>query len=117
MRQLEKLEKYVQVPDTNFYGAYFYDGEDIELHNETETVNDTTLTIKDVIENGLFKKYKKLEVKSKNLVEETTTTYPIEKGHMLVFIQNRGFMEVKGLIPLNEAIERMKLLDSKYWEE
>lgn len=117
MRQLEKLEKYVQVPDTNFYGAYFYDGEDIELHNETETVNDTTLTIKDVIENGVFKKYKKLEVKSKKLVEETTTTYPIEKGHMLVFIQNRGFMEVKGLIPLNEAIERMKLLDSKYWEE
>ena len=32
MKVLDKLEKYVRVPDTQFFGAYFYDGEDILLH-------------------------------------------------------------------------------------
>ncbi len=116
MKKLESLEKYVQIPDTSFYGAYFYNGEDIELHNETNEVDGIELTIIDTIENGIFKKHKILKVKSKDLVEETTITYPIKKNQMLVFIQNRGFMEVEGLIPLDEAIERLKLLDSKYWE-
>ena len=61
-------------------------------------------------------KHKILEKKSKGLKEETTITYPIQKNQMLIFIQNKGFMEVEGLIPLDEAIERLKLLDSKYWE-
>lgn len=117
MKKLESLEKYVQVPDTNFYGTYFYDGEDIELHNETIEVDDFELTIIDIIENGIFKKHKILKKKSKNLVEETKITYPIQKGQMLVFIQNKGFIEVEGLIPLNDAIERLKLLDNKYWED
>ena len=116
MKKLESLEKYVQVPDTSFYGAYFYDGEDIELHNEKIETDGIELTIIDTIENGIFKKYKLLEKKSKGLKEETTITYPIEKKQMLIFIQNRGFMEVDGLIPLDEAIERLKLLDNKYWE-
>lgn len=116
MKKLESLEKYVQVPDTNFYGAYFYDGEDIELHNETIEAEGIELTIVDTIEDGIFKKHKILKKESTGLIEETTITYPIYKGKMLVFIQNMGFMETKGLIPLNEAIERMKLLDSEYWE-
>lgn len=116
MKKLEYLKKYVQVPDTNFYGAYFYDGEDIELHNETIEANGIELTIVDTIEKDIFKKHKILKKKSNGLLEETTITYPIKKGQMLVFIQNRGFMEVEGLIPLDDAIERMKLLDSKYWD-
>lgn len=117
MKQLEKLDKYVRVPDVNFYGAYFYDGEDIELHNETEDFDDTILTIIDTIENGIFKKYKKLEVKSKKLVEETTLTYPLEKGQMLVYVENIGFTEVKGLVSLDDAINRLKMLDNKYYDE
>lgn len=116
MKKLEYLEKYVQVPDTSFYGAYFYEGEDIELHNEKIEADGIELTIVDTIENGIFKKHKILEKKSKGLKEETTITYPIQKNQMLIFIQNKGFMEVEGLIPLDEAIERLKLLDSKYWE-
>lgn len=116
MRKLESLEKYVQIPDTNFYGAYFYDGKDIELHNEKIESDGIELTIVDTIENGNFKKHKILEKKSKGLIEETTITYPIKLNQMLVFIQNMGFMEVEGLIPLDEAIERLKLLDNKYWE-
>lgn len=117
MKQLEKLDKYVRVPDVNFYGAYFYDGEDIELHNETEDFEDTVLTIIDTIEDGVFKKYKKLEVKSKKLVEESTVTYPLEKGQMLVYVENMGFTEVKGLVSLDDAINRLKMLDNKYYDE
>ena len=117
MKQLEKLDKYVRVPDVNFYGAYFYDGEDIELHNETEDFEDTVLTIIDTIEDGVFKKYKKLEVKSKKLVEESTVTYPLEKGQMLVYVENMGFTEVKGLVSLEDAINRLKMLDNKYYDE
>lgn len=116
MKKLESLEKYVTIPDTNFYGVYFYDGEDIELHNETIDMGDIELTIIDVIEKGIFKKNKVLKKKSKGLVEETTITYPIKKNQKLVFIQNKGFMEVEGLIPLDDAIERLKLLDNKYWD-
>lgn len=117
MKKLDKLEKYVRVPDVNFYGAYFYDGEDIELHNESETIDDKTLTIVDTIENGIFHKHKVLEVKDKGLVEITDTTYPLEKGQMLVFIENLGFTEVKGLVSLENAINRLKMLDSRYFDE
>lgn len=117
MKQLDKLEKYVRVPDVNFYGAYFYDGEDIELHNETETLDDKTLTIVDVIENGIFHKHKELKIGETGLVEITDTTYPIKKGQMLVFIENMGFVEVKGLVSLENAINRLKMLDSRYFDD
>ena len=68
MKKLDKLEKYVRVPDVQFFGAYFYDGEDILLHDEVEEYKDDSnkkvevrLTIKDVIENGVFKKHKIIE--------------------------------------------------------
>lgn len=117
MKKLESLEKYVRVPDVSFYGAYFYDGDDIELHNNTETIDDNTLTIIDTIKNGVFHKHKELKVGKTNLIEITDTTYPLKKGQMLVFIENMGFVEVKGLVPLNDAINRLKMLDSNNYDE
>ena len=43
MKKLEKLEKYVIIPNTRFYGGYIFDGEDI--------------VILDVIIEGLQEKY------------------------------------------------------------
>lgn len=117
MKKLEHLDKYVRVPDVNFYGVYFYDGEDIELHNETETIDDKTLTIIDTIENGIFHKHKELKVGEKNLLEVSDLTYPIEKNQMLAFVPNMGFVEVKGIVSINDAIKRLKLLDDKYFDE
>ena len=42
MKTLESLEKVVPVPDTIFYGAYYYDGNDIELCDDEETLEDGT---------------------------------------------------------------------------
>ena len=117
MKKLENLDKYVRVPDLNFYGVYTYDGEDIELHNESETIDDKTLTIVDTIENGVFHKRKTLEIKEKGLVETSDLTYPIEKGQQLAFVQNMGFVEVRGIVPIDDAINRLKLLDTKYIDE
>ena len=116
MEKLDKLEKYVRVPDTQFYGAYFYDGVDRELHNETISEDGYTLTITDIVENGIFKKHKTL-TDEKGLKEETFIEYPLEKGEMLIFVINEGFTKTRTqMITIDEAIERYKLLDTKYME-
>lgn len=116
MEKLEKLEKYVRVPDTNFYGAYFYDGIDRELHNETINEGEYTLTIKDIVENGIFKKHKIL-TNDKGLKEETFVEYPLKDNEMLIYIENMGFEKTKTpMITIDEAIDRYKLLDTKYME-
>ena len=117
MKKLEKLEKYVRVPDTQFYGTYFYDGEDIELHNEEEIFNDdkgqpeNRLKIVDIIENGIFKKHKEYEDLQKGIKETTDIEYPLKDNEMLIFVINEGFTKTHTpMIPINKAIERYKLL-------
>lgn len=120
MKVLEKLEKFVKVPDTQFFGAYFYDGEDILLHDEIEEFKDDDnkeleirLTIRDVIENGVFKKYKLVEDIKNDAKEETRKEYPIKEGEMLIFVMNEGFTKTHSkLVTVDEAIDRFKLLRS-----
>ena len=122
MKVLDKLEKYVRVPDTQFFGAYFYDGEDILLHDEVEEFKDDEnkeleirLTIRDTIENGMFKKYKLVEDLKNNAKEETYREYPVKEGDMLIFVMNEGFSKThSALITIDEAIDRYKVLRSDY---
>ena len=124
MKKLDKLEKYVRVPDTQFYGAYFYDGEDILLHDEVEEFNDekgnleSRLTIKDTIENGIFKKYKLFEDIKNNAKEETKREFAVKEGDMLIFVMYEGFTKTHTpLITINSAIDRLKMLDSRNYDE
>ncbi|MCI7207782.1 MAG: hypothetical protein MSA15_17525 [Clostridium sp.] len=124
MKKLDKLEKYVRVPDTQFYGAYFYDGEDILLHDEVEEFNDekgnleSRLTIKDTIENGVFKKYKLFEDIKNNAKEETKREFAVKEGDMLIFVMYEGFTKTHTpLITINSAIDRLKMLDSRNYDE
>lgn len=120
MKKLESLEKYVLVPNTQFYGTYFYDGEDIELHNEVEEYkNDETgelevrLTIIDKIKDGIFKKYKLVEDIKDGGFEETKREFPIKNGEMLIFVMNEGFTKTHSkLIPIDEAIKLFDILRS-----
>lgn len=122
MKVLDKLEKYVRVPDTQFFGAYFYDGEDILLHDEVEEFKDDDnkeveirLTISDKIENGMFKKYKLVEDLKNNAREETYREYPVKEGDMLIFVMNEGFSKTHStLITIDEAIDRYKVLRSDF---
>lgn len=124
MKKIDKLEKYVRVPDTQFYGAYFYDGEDILLHDEVEEFNDekgnleSRLTIKDTIENGVFKKYKLFEDIKNNAKEETKREFAVKEGDMLIFVMYEGFTKTHTpLITINSAIDRLKMLDSRNYDE
>ena len=110
MKKLEHLEKFVRTPDVNFYRVYIYDREDVELHNETITQGEYTLTIEDIVENGVFKKHKIL-TDDKGLKEESFVEYPLKENEMLVFIENEGFKKLgSGMIRIKEAIDRYKLL-------
>ena len=121
MKKLESLEKYVRTPDTNFYGAYFYDGEDVELHNEEQIFNDEEgnpeqrIKIVDIVENGIFKKHKEYEGLKTGIKETTDIEYPLKENEMLIFVMNEGFTKTKTpMITIDEAINRYKLLDTKY---
>ena len=120
MKKLDKLEKYVKTPDTQFYGAYFYDGEDILLHDEVEEFKGekTRLTIKDEIVNGVFKKYKLIEDLKTGAREETIRIIPLKEKDMLIFAQYEGFVKTHTkLMTIDEAIKRYKMLDSNYYDE
>ncbi len=126
MKVLDKLsleerkdifKKCVKAPDVNLYGAYYYDGEDIVLHDEEEIFKDNDgkdtdrLKIVDIVENGIFKKHKEYENFGKGIKEYTDIEYPLEKNEMLIFVMNEGFTKTRSLMmPVTEAINKYKLL-------
>lgn len=120
MNKLESLEKVVQVPDTTFYGAYYYDGKDIELCDDVETLEDeeesTYIRVKDIIENGTLYKEKTLKVKQKDgryVIEETKKELPLNTGDMLIYIMYEGFVQTRTkMVSIDKAIERYELLKS-----
>ena len=120
MEKLKSLEKVVPVPDTTFYGAYYYDGKDIELCDDTETLEDkeesTYINVKDTIKNGILYKEKILKVKQKDgrcIVEHTKKELPLNKGDMLIYIMYEGFVQTRTkMIAIDKAIERYELLKS-----
>lgn len=120
MNKLESLEKVVPVPDTTFYGAYYYDGKDIELCDDVETLEDeeesTFIRVKDTIINGTLYKEKTLKVKQKDgryVIEETKKELPLNTGDMLIYIMYEGFVQTRTkMVSIDKAIERYELLKS-----
>ena len=120
MDKLEALEKVVPVPDTTFYGAYYYNGKDIELCDDVETLEDeeesTYIRVKDTIVNGTLYKEKTLKVKQKDgryVIEETKKELPLNEGDMLIYIMYEGFVQTRTkMVPIDKAIERYELLKS-----
>lgn len=120
MNKLEKLEKVVPVPDTIFYGAYYYDGKDIELCDDTDTLEEndesTFINVKDIIKDGILYKEKILKVKQKDgryVIEHTKKELPLNKDDMLIYIMYEGFVQTRTkMISIDKAIERYELLKS-----
>lgn len=120
MKELERLEKVVPVPDTTFYGAYYYDGEDIELCDDEDKLENekesTYIRVKDTIRNGILYKEKTLKVKradGRYVIEETKSELPLNNGDMLIYVMYEGFVQTKTkMVPIDKAIERYELLKS-----
>lgn len=120
MDKLKSLEKVVPVPDTTFYGAYYYDGNDIELCDDVEEFVDgeesTYIRVKDIIKDGILYKEKILKVKQKDgryVIEETKKELPLNNGDMLIYVMYEGFVQTRTkMVSIDKAIERYELLKS-----
>ena len=120
MNKLDSLEKVEPVPNTTFYGAYYYDGKDIELCDDIETLKDeeesTYIRVKDTIINATLYKEKTLKVKQKDgryVIEKTKKELPLNEGDMLIYIMYEGFVQTRTkMISIDKAIERYELLKS-----
>lgn len=135
MKKLEKLEKYVIIPNTRFYGGYIFDGEDIDLCDDTFNDYDKIknekgeLEEKEVVSINVKQKIinsvlitdlisRKIMMNGKRIIENSHMEIELNKGELLVYVEGQGFVipEYK-MLKIDEAIERYELLKSPIKEE
>ena len=114
MRQLEKLEKYVILPNVGFYGGYVHDGKDIMLcddHDE-DVEYDLKVTQK-IVDNVLITDLKRrYSIRGGKKVSEVShQEVELEEGQLLVYVEGTGFTipEYKMCV-VDEAIKQYELL-------
>ncbi len=114
MKQLEKLEKYVIVPNVGFYGGFVYDGEDIALCDDHDIDAGYDFKVKQKIENNILisdieRVYERAN--GKKVSEKTHQEVEIEKGQLLVYVEGLGFtISEYNMCLIDEAIEQYRLL-------
>ena len=114
MKQLEKLEKYVIVPNVGFYGGFVYEGEDIFLCEDHDTDEGydfrvTQIIRDDVLVTDIERTYERKN--GKKVSEISHMEVEIEKGQLLVYVEGTGFTipEYK-MCKVDEAIGQYELL-------
>lgn len=114
MKQLEKLEKYVIVPNVGFYGGFKYDGEDIVLCDDHDTDKGYDFKVKQKIVNGVLitdieRSYERSN--GKKVTEKSHQEVEIENGQLLVYVEGLGFtISEYNMCLIDEAIEQYELL-------
>lgn len=94
MKKLKKLEKFVITPNVRFYGGFKYDGEDIFLCDDKIDEENYKIEIKQIIKNNVLitdgsKEYK--TNKDKKVKETWHQEVEIDKGQLLVYVEEIGF--------------------------
>ena len=114
MKKIEKLDKYVIVPNVGFYGGFIYDGEDIFLcedHDEDEGYDfKVKQEIKDnVLITDIEREY--TMAKDKMVKETSHLEIEIEKNQLLVYVEGTGYtLPEYRMCKVDEAIEQYKIL-------
>ncbi len=114
MKKIEKLEKYVIVPNVSFYGGFIYDGDDIFLCDDHDTDIGYDLKVKQRIENGvlitdIIRTYERTP--GKNVCEHSHQEVEIDKGQLLVYVEGMGFtISEYRMCLIDEAIAQYALL-------
>ena len=101
IKKLDKLDKYVIYPNTHFYGGYTYDGKDIELCDDSDSmVNEKgkevfTINVKQKILKGILY----TDIHSTKTYKDGTKQFDtvhqelqLKKGQLLVYVENQGFV-------------------------
>ena len=114
MKQLDRLEKYVVVPNVGFYGGFQYDGEDIMLCDDHDTDEGYDFKVAqkivgDVLITDIERTY--LRKNGKKVTEQSHQEVEIEKGQLLVYVQGVGFtIPEYRMCLVDAAIEQYQLL-------
>lgn len=114
MKQLEKLDKYVIVPNVGFYGGFLHDGEDVELCDDHDTDEGYDFRVKQRIEKDVLITDLQRSITRKNgkrVTESSHQEVEIEKGQLLVYVQGLGFtIPEYRMCQIDEAIGQYELL-------
>lgn len=123
MKKLEKLEKYVIIPNTRFYGGFVFDGEDIYLCNDHDSIHDENgkevfnIQIRQIIEDSILYTdiiSNTIRRNGKKVHQEEHQELEIEKGQKLVYVENRGFtISEYNMVTIDEAKKLYDLLRSE----
>ncbi len=114
MRNLEKLDKYVVLPNVGFYGGHVHDGEDIALCDDHDVDEGYDFKVKQRIENNVlitdiekcFQRRGGLEIRETSHME-----VQIEQGQLLVYVEGLGFtIPEYRMCLVDEAIKQYELL-------
>lgn len=135
MKKLESLEKYVITPDVRFHGGYVFDGEDIDLCDDTyedygkikkddgteEDIKVTEINVKQkIIDSVLITDLtsERITATGRKIKEISHMEFELTKGELLIYIEEQGFVVPKyKMLKIDEAIERLELLKSPEVEE
>ena len=114
MKQLERLDKYVVVPNVGFYGGYIHNGEDILLcqDHDQDTDYDFKVTQK-IVNNTLITDIERMYARQsgKKVTEVSHLEVELTDGQLLVYVEGTGFTipEYKMCL-IDKAIEQYELL-------
>lgn len=120
IEKLNKLDKYVVMPNTKFYGGFIYNGKDIDLCDDNESFNDDNgneiynIHIRQIIKRDVL--YTDIESNTimkngKKVKQIEHQELEIEKGQKLIYLEDRGFTisEYK-IVTIDEAKKLYDLL-------
>lgn len=114
MKNLEKLDKYVILPNVNFYGGFVYDGQDMALCDDHDTDEGYDFKVKQRIEKDVLITDIECSHTRKNgklVKEKSHLEVEIEAGQLLVYVQGTGFtLPEYRMCMIDEAIGQYELL-------
>ena len=113
MKKIEKLDKYVILPNISFYGGFIFDGKDIFLCEDHDIDEDYDFKVKQEIKNGILitDLIREYVVKGKKIKESSHLEVEIEKGQLLVYVEGTGYtMPEYRMCNIDEAIKQYSIL-------
>lgn len=114
MKQLEKLEKYVVLPNVGFYGGFVYDGEDMALCDDHDREEGYDFHVRQRIETDMLITDMERSYTRKNgmtVTEQSHQQVQIGKGQLLVYVEGVGFtIPEYRMCLVDAAIEQYQLL-------
>lgn len=114
MKKLEKLDKYVILPNVGFYGGFVHAGQDVELCDDHDTDEGYDFHVKQRIEgNVLITDVERTYIRKngKQVAEKSHMEVEIEEGQLLVYVEGTGFtIPEYRMCKVDEAIGQYELL-------